>query len=633
MTTPASEKQEHVDLLDTSKMSKGQREAMEMAEAGRETTWNYPTFSGKLFMGHLPWDLVFPFPKMNPEDKARGEAFLDQLEAYLRENVNPDQIDREGEIPDPVIADLGKMGAFGIKVPQQYGGLGLSQVNYCKAATVLGSYDGSLSALISAHQSIGIPQPLLLFGTEEQKRTYLPRVAKGEISAFALTEDNAGSDPAQMSTTAEPTPDGKHYIINGEKLWCTNSTRAGLIIVMARTPDVVVKGKPRKQVTAFIVEMNSPGVKILHRCRFMGLKALYNGVIEFKDVKVPAENIVWGEGRGLKVALTTLNTGRLTIPGVTVGAAKACLRMVRKWANEREQWGQAIGKHAAIADKIAKMTATTFAMEAMTLLSAGLADGKKTDIRLEAAMAKAWCTEMLWKIVDETMQIRGGRGYETADSLRARGEDPMPIERLMRDVRINLIFEGSSEIMRLLIAREAMDPHLRMAAKAIDSRAPMGERASTAAKAGMFYAPWYVRNLLPISSGGRNGMMPALQGHARFAEATARSLSRALFHQMLKFGPKLDREQMVLKRLVDIGMEVFAITATLSYAQHVIENEKRDAKSVLTMVDYFVAESKERVRENFRGLSHNNDRQGYKLSKTMLEGDLAWLEEGIVASE
>lgn len=263
--------------------------------------------------------------------------------------------------------------------------------------------------------------------------SFLPRFGKGEISAFALTEPGVGSDPAAMSTRGEPTEDGKHFVINGEKLWCTNGTKAGVIVVMARTPDREVRGKSRKQITAFIVDMNTPGVEIVRRCRFMGLKALCNGVVRFTDVKVPKENIIAGEGRGLKVALSTLNTGRLTLPAACTGMAKKCLQTGREWTRDRVQWGAAIGKHAAVADKVAKIAAKVFAMESMTLYTASLVDkDKQADIRLEAAMCKMWGTEKAWEVVDETMQIRGGRGYETAQSLKERGEEPIAVERWMR---------------------------------------------------------------------------------------------------------------------------------------------------------------------------------------------------------
>src|SRR5580765_1998268 len=590
-TDPPKPQDEQTTLIDTSKMSAGRRAALEMTEAARETASERGSFGSALFMGKLDLNRLFPFPQQSPEDRDQGDAFLKKLERFLREHVDADEIDRTGEIPQDVIDGLAQMGAFGIKISPNYGGLGLSQTNYCRAAMMLASYDGNLTALISAHQSIGVPQPLILFGTEEQKRKYLPRVAKGEISAFALTEAGVGSDPATLTTQAEPTPDGKSFILNGEKLWCTNGTKAGVIVVMAKTPPKVVNGKERKQVTAFIVDINSPGLEVVHRCHFMGLRALYNGVIRFKDVVVPRENIVLAEGKGLKVALMTLNTGRLTLPAACVGMAKKCVQIVKKWSNERVQWGAAIGKHAAIADKIARMAANTFAMESMTLYTASLVDrDKKADIRLEAAMCKLWGTEVAWQIVDETMQIRGGRGYETADSLKARGDDPVPVERFMRDCRINTIFEGSSEIMRLFIAREALDPHLKVSAAALDSRLPMSQRMKAAMKAGAFYAGWYPKQWLPGGSSVKSDrpLSPVLKRHIGYATRSSRKLARRLFHAMAKFGPKLEREQVLLGRFVDIGTEIFAITATCSRAHSMLANGTREEnEALLKLVDYF----------------------------------------------
>jgi alkylation response protein AidB-like acyl-CoA dehydrogenase len=622
---------EQASLIDTSKMNEGQRAALEMTEAARESAPERKSFAGGLFMGECNLSAVFPYPEQSPLDRDQGDAFLQRLEAFLRDKVDPDEIDRTGEIPDEVIAELARMGAFGIKIGTVYGGLGLSQTNYSRAAMLLGSYDANLTALVSAHQSIGVPQPLILFGTEEQKKKFLPRVAKGEISAFALTEAGVGSDPATMTTQAEPSADGKYFTINGEKLWCTNGVKAGVIVIMAQTPPKVVNGKSKKQVSAFIVDMDTPGVEVTHRCHFMGLRALYNGVVKFTNVVVPRENIIWGEGKGLRVALSTLNTGRLTLPAGCTGAAKRCLQIVKKWANERVQWGAPIGKHAAIADKIARMAAHTFAMEAMTLLVASMVDkDKKADIRLEAAFAKMWGSEEAWRIVDETMQIRGGRGYETAQSLKARGEEPIGVERLMRDCRINMIFEGSSEIMRLFIAREMLDPHLKVSGAVLDSRKPLGERFKAALKAGLFYATWYPKQWLPFGSGVPAGTHARLAKHLRYASRTSRRLARRLFHAMAVHGPKLEREQVLLGRFVDIGADLFAIVASCSRASSLLKDSSGQPSEVLELADYFCRSARLRIERNFDGLRSNTDHQAYKVAQRILGSKMDCLEDGIV---
>jgi alkylation response protein AidB-like acyl-CoA dehydrogenase len=612
--------EENKSVIDTSKMSGAQRAALEMTEAARDTPADKRGFSGGLFLGQFNLNALHPYPKQSPEDRDQGDAFLGPLEKFLRDKVDPDEIDRTGEIPDAVLAELGRMGAFGIKIATKYGGLGLSQTNYCRAGMLLGSYCGNLTALISAHQSIGVPQPLILFGTEEQKQKYLPRFAKGEISAFALTEPSVGSDPARMETHAEPTPDGTGFIINGEKLWCTNGVKAGVIVVMARTAPKNGKG----QITAFIVEMDTPGVEVVRRCRFMGLRALYNAVIRFTDVRVPRENIILAEGKGLRVALTTLNTGRLTLPAACVGLAKRCLATSRAWANERIQWGAAIGKHAAIADKIARMAAEIFAMEAMTFYTASLVDrDKKADIRLEAAMCKMWATERTWKIVNDTMQIRGGRGFETAASLAARGETPVPVERWLRDCRINTIFEGSSEILRLFLAREALDPHLQIAGRVLNTQVPLNERIRTGIKAGLFYAGWYPRQWWPFSAIG-SGFDPALARHLRYAARTSRRLARTLFHAMVKFGPGLEKQQVVLGRFIDIGTELFAIAASCTHAQSLETDEARH------LADYFCGISRLKIEALFRDVHDNRDSQGYRLAQQVLADKFNWLEDGIL---
>ena len=604
-----------------------------MAEAARETEWKHPSFVAGLFMGRFRPELIIPFPEQSEEDRRIGDEFCARLDVFLRERLDPDEVDRTREIPAEVLKGLAELGCFGMKIPKEYGGLGLSQVNYNRAVMVVASWCGSTATWLSAHQSIGVPQPLKLFGTPEQKKKYLPRFAKGEVSAFALTELDAGSDPANMKTTATPVDDGAAYVINGEKLWCTNGPVADVLVVMAKTPSITVNGKERKQITAFIVEKTMPGFEVLHRCDFMGLKAIQNGVLRFTNMKVPSENILWGLGKGLKLALITLNTGRMTVPAAVTGMAKRALTMIRKWCNERVQWGSPIGQHEFVSAKISWMAAQTFAMDAVTWLGSSLADKGGADIRLEAAMAKLFCTEAGWRIADEAVQIRGGRGYETALSLKARGEEPIAAERMMRDARINLIIEGTSEIMRLFIAREAVDRHMKLAYDLFRPEVPLGAKIKTALRAALFYAVWYPRLWFHLAWPPRYaGWMPGrLATHMRFAVRASHRLARGVFHSMVRFGPKLEKRQRTLGRIVDIGTDLFAMAATLSRAKSLHDRNPAD-RTPEELADVFCREARDRVNRNFSRLCCNDDVAEYRLANHVLEGRMAWLEQGVIGN-
>ncbi|MBT7852629.1 MAG: DNA polymerase II [Opitutae bacterium] len=616
-------------LIDTSRMSKGKRDALELTENARDKQPTRPSFASGLFLGQPDLTPISPFPAQHWDDKKAGDPFLKNLRCVLDEYVDADEIDRTGEIPDIVIDRLAEIGAFGIKIPIEYGGLGLSQTNYCRAAMLLGSRCGNLTALLSAHQSIGIPQPLLMFGNERQKKTFLPRVAKGEISAFALTEKEAGSDPARMQTSATPIKGGRYYLLNGEKLWCTNVTRAGLVVVMARTPPRKSRHGKRRPITAFIVDMKTSGIKVTHRCRFMGLRALYNGVVKFYNVKVPRENIILGEGKGLKVALSTLNTGRLTLPAACTGLAKQCLHETRLWVTNRNQWGSRIGDHEAISEKVAQMAADTFALESVVHLTSALVDEGDTDIRLEAAMAKMWGTETAWRIVDDAMQIRGGRGYETEASQSERSERPVPLERFMRDARINTIFEGSSEIMRLFLAREALDPHLCRAGAVLDSRLPFGKRLKAALKAGLFYAGWYPSKWLPFNFGIPKKVHESLRPNLVYIKDTSRLLARTLFHAMVRHGPALEKRQLQLSRIVEIGTELFVLTAATLHADLLIRRGHGEyrRKELVTLANYLLKRTKLKVRASFATLKDNLDPETREIGKAVLDEQLRELED------
>jgi len=604
------------------------RQAIEITESARGS-YQLPSFGAKLFLGDFNPSLLFPFPTQSEEDKKIGDAIINKLITYLKAHLDPEEVDATRTIPKDVIDEMKRTGIFALKVPKEYGGLGLSQTNYCRLVMQVASYCGSTAVLISAHQSIGVPQPLKMFGTEAQKEKFLPRFRQGAISAFALTEPDVGSDPAQMSSTATLSPDGKTYTINGKKLWCTNGTVADIIVVMAQTAPKIIKGKERKQISAFIVETNTPGVEILHRCEFMGLGGIYNGLLNFTDVKVPAENLLWEEGRGLALALATINVGRLTLPAACTGAAKQCLSIARRWGNSRVQWGMPIGLHESGREKIAYIAATTLAMEAVSWLTCAWADQQKVDIRIEAAMAKLFCSESIWKIADLTMQLRGGRGYEKGRSLKARGEVPFPVERIMRDCRINTILEGSSEIMKLFLAREAMDSHLKRVGDLLSPKTPISTKLKALLHAIKFYGMWVPKQFFAGLKTASYNEMGSLAKHYRFIEKQSHRLARKLFGAMARYRQNLEKRQMLLGRLMDISTDLFAMAATCSYAQSLCSKNKED-QSPLELADFFCQLARRRILERFQALSANDDRAANGIAKKTLEKSYRWLEDGVV---
>jgi len=613
-------------------MSHEKRESLELAEASRQSEWQYPSFVRELFHGNLPWELIYPYPEQSDKDKKIGDEYIAKLKDFLQKNLDPDEVDKTGEVPAQVIKGLVEMGAFSMKIHPDYGGLGLSQVNYNRAIHMVASFCGSTAVLLSAHQSIGVPYPLTVCGTEEQKRKYLPLFRKGAISGFALTEPGAGSDPRTMKTTATPTEDGNFYLINGEKLWCTNGNIADILIVMCLTPAKIERGKEKKQITAFILETKTPGFEVVYRCSFMGLHGVKLGLLKFNNVKVPKENIILGEGQGLKLALLTLNTGRLTVPAAVTGMCKWALNVARKWSVERKQWGCPVGEHQAVATKLSSIAANTFAMDAVTWLTSHMADEKKLDIRLEAAMAKLFCTEASWEAIDNTLQIRGGRGFETGPSLRGRNEAGFAVERMFRDMRVNRIIEGTSEIMHLFIAREALDPHLRRVQAVLGPKGSIIDKFKAAVSSGLFYAVWFTKLCLPsFGAKGIGGLPEPLISHMKFVRDNSKRLARSLFIKMLVYQQKLEARQNLLNRFVDIGTDLFVMSAACSYAVSLgRKSGSPETGNASDLADLFCQQARARILKNFHDVSYNCDKSITSVSKKILKGEFEWLENEII---
>lgn len=604
-----------------------EEQARAVAEESRESGWEKPSFAKELFLGRFGLELIHPFPRPSETDEKRTADFLDRLREFLG-TVDGSVIERKARIPDEYISGLAELGCFGMKIGSEYGGLDMSQVAYNRVLMLVSTVHPSLGALLSAHQSIGVPEPLKLAGSAEQKRKFLPRCAAGAISAFLLTEPDVGSDPARLASTATPVDDGQAYELEGVKLWTTNGVIAELLVVMARVPR---SEGHRGGISAFVVEADSPGITVERRNQFMGLRGIENGVTRMHRVRVPAENLIGREGDGLRIALTTLNVGRLALPAMATGSAKWSVKIAREWSRERVQWGKPIGKHEAVASKIAFMAATTYALDAVVELSGQMADEGRNDIRIEAALAKLWSSEMACVIADDLIQIRGGRGYETAESLAARGERAAPVEQSLRDLRINRIFEGASEIMRLLIAREAVDAHLNAAGDLAKADADLRQKAAAAVGASGFYAKWLPK--LVFGEGQRPtayGEFGRLAVHLRFVERCSRKLARNTFYGMARWQAKLEQKQGFLGRVVDIGAELFAMAAACVRAEAQRAADPVIGEQAYELAQLFCQQATLRVDALFAALWTNTDSGDVALTNAVLDGRYAWLEDGIV---
>jgi alkylation response protein AidB-like acyl-CoA dehydrogenase len=603
-------------------------QSKQVAEQSRESEWKLPSFGRQMYLGDFQLDLIHPQPKLDPDAVRDGEEFLGRLRAFLTERVDPLQIEQDSKLGEDVIGGLKQLGALGMKIPKEYGGLGLSQLYYNRALAMAGTWSPAISTLLSAHQSIGLPEPLKHFGSEEQKREWLPKVAKDHVSAFLLTEPDVGSDPARMSASAVPTEDGSGYVVNGTKLWATNGVIADVVVVMA----VVPKSNDSKGgITAFICPMDSDGITVKHRNEFMGLRGIENSVTEFEDVFIPKENVIAGEGRGLRIALGTLNTGRLSLPAICAGISKYSLKIARQWATERKQWGHELGRHDPVAQKLALIAGTAFGLEAMVDVSSRMADDKRRDFRIEAAIAKLYASERAWEAVDTMVQVRGGRGYETAASLAARGEKPVPAEQMLRDMRINRIFEGSTEIMHLMIAREAVDQHLSIAGDILLGDGDIATKAKLAVKAAGFYAKWFPS--LAVGQGQKPSAFAefgSLAPHLRFAERCSRKLARSTFYAMGRYQARLEQKGALLGRIVDIGSELFAIAAACTYASTLAQDDPANRDSIHELADLFCRQARRRTERLFTELWSNDDDHQYDLAQSLLKGRYRFFERDVL---
>jgi alkylation response protein AidB-like acyl-CoA dehydrogenase len=606
--------------------------AVAVAETARDRA-SYTGFLAGLFESDVRWKLFTSvgIPQISP----LAVDFLKRFKAALLP-LDPERVDSEGELPEPVLKEFARLGAFGIKIPRQYGGLEFTQSEYQKVATLCGSFDASLTVLLSAAQSIGVPEPLRLFGTDEQKAKYLPRLAQGEISGFALTERDVGCDISKVETCAVRIREqGKTvgYRLTGEKFFITNSAKrdgeflSSMLVVIARIvdrPEELNDPHAQKHYGAFIVETQWPGCSVT-RLRFEGVKAIYNGIPTFQDVHVPVENRLEGEEDGLRIALATLTVGRLTLPAACLGGLKQCLSLMRWWGKSRVQWNKPIGEHNLIGEKLCRVAAYTLALDAVMAFCGAWAN-KKGDLRLESAAAKIIGSEWYWEAVNDLFQIRGGRGFMTAEAQRKSGEHSIAVMRMLRDARINLVWEGTSEILRIWMAREALSPYIDRGLAILQ-----GAWADKLA-APLYYAHMALRSCLPFLH-PRGAPFETEYGRwIRFIEASARGLTRSTLMATLRHQQRLHNKQLLLQHLVNESLLLFPMAAIIWFAD---QPEMRTKPGIRELVDYFCQDMADRLcaPSSLAGRirRHKKDSVVYRLAKMIMRGEYTWLEEGIIS--
>lgn len=603
-----------------------------VAEAARDKAV-YGGFIAGLFEANVRWGLfnTIRIPEVTPA----ALDFIEGLKPILL-SLDPDRVDREGELPESIIKSLAHLGALGIKIPKSFGGQEFTQYEYQKVATLCGSVDASLTVLLSAAQSIGIPEPLRLFGSSEQKAKYLPRLARGEISGFALTERHVGCDISKVETYAvRVVENGKTagYRVTGEKFFITNSAKedgaflASMLVVIARIvdrPEELHDAQAPRRYGAFIVETEWPGCAVT-RLRFEGVRGIYNGIPRFTNVYVPVENRLGSEEDGLRIALATLTVGRLTLPAACLGGLKQCLAAMRWWTQTRIQWNKPIGEHNLVGEKLCRAAAYTLALEAVMAFCGAWAN-KKGDLRLESAAAKIIGSEWYWESVNDLFQVRGGRGFMTVEAQRKSGEPAIPVMRMLRDARINLVWEGTSEILRIWMARESLSPYLDQGLAILQ-----GTVAKKAAAAWYYARMSLVSSLpLPQSQSASSAFDKEYTRWIRRLESSSRTLARSTVMATLAYREKLHNKQLLLQQLVNDSLLLFPMAAILWYAS---QPEMRDQAGIRDLVHYFCQDVDNRLNPPSSlsaRIRRHNDTMVYRLSKRIMAGEYVWLEEGVL---
>jgi acyl-CoA dehydrogenase family protein 9 len=517
------------------------------------------SFLKSLFFGQIREDYIFPYPKPKAETAETVGMITDTIDKFGKDIVKSAEWDELAAMPIEVVEQMAAMGLTGIGVPEELGGLGLPQTGYARVMQQIASLDGSLAVTLGAHQSIGY-KSLLLFGTDEQKKRFLPRLASGElIAAFCLTEPSSGSDAASIQTRAELSPDGKHYIITGNKLWITNGEIAKFLTVFAKT-EVVENGEKKDKVTCFVIELPSEGVSHGAREHKLGIRASWTNAIHLDKVKVPVENIIGGVGYGFKVAMGILNHGRLGLAAGCVGVAKNAIKASIEHANEREQFKKKIGEFGMIKEKVARMVMNNYVAESMVYMTTHFIDRGDMDYSMESAAAKVFCSEMLWETVDENIQIWGGNGYMKE----------YPYERWLRDARINRIFEGTNEILRAFVALSGMQgPGQELAGLAKAIQHPLKGLGVVTE----FATRKVKQNVFGETISKAHPRMKKLAG---FLEEHTLELSQEVVTLLRRHGKEIHLKQFAQKRIADIVIDLYAMYCTLSRVTASIE-EKGEA--------------------------------------------------------